>query len=155
MRVVEVDKFVEKVQEACNDCIRHFRDDTSEESFKKALAFFTGVDYVLDWLMHSNEYTFEVAEIAKDITYPRGCDETNIDCEECEHHRGVEWCARAIKDHGDVDPAYETGWMDGVEAAAKNLDGYTIGYADGWDDGWTESLESIKIAINKIFEDNK
>ena len=45
--------------------------------------------------------------------------------------------------------------MDGIESATKNLDGYNSGYADGWDDGWTECLEAIKIAMNKVFEDNK
>lgn len=156
MRVLNVDEFVKDARESNEDFFYSKIKDTPyiDEEFNNTYIMYKAINIVLD-AIEQYKNIFEVEEVAKDIIYPRGCDETDIDCEECEHHRSVEWCARAIKDHKNVNPVYEEGWMDGVEAAEKQLDGYTMGYADGWDDGWTEGLESIKIAMNKVFEDNK
>lgn len=156
MRVLNVDEFVKDARKSNEDFFYSKIKDTPyiDEEFSNTYTMYKAINIVLD-AVEKYKNIFEVEEIAKDITYPRGCDETDIDCEECEHHRSVSWCSRAIKDHGNVNPAYEEGWMDGVEAAEKQLNGYDTGYADGWDDGWTECLESVKIAMNKVFEDNK
>lgn len=155
MRVVNVDKFIEDFREISDDSLKIIdKDYTNSDTLKNIYYFFEGVDYILNYLMNSPEI-LEITEIAKDVTYSRGCDEADIDCDDCEHHRSTQWCARAIKNMKEVNPVYEEGWMDGVDAAAKNLDGYTSGYADGWDDGWKECLESIRIAMKKVLEDNK
>lgn len=155
MRVVDVDKFIEDFQEISDDSLEIInRDYTNSDTLKNVYYFFEGVDYILNYLIHSPEI-LEITEIAKDVIYPRGCDEVDIDCNDCEHHRSTQWCARAIENVKEANPVYEEGWMDGVDAAAKSLDGYTSGYADGWDDGWKECLESIRIAMKKVLEDNK
>lgn len=156
MRVVDVEKFVKEVKEANDNVFLSDLDGKiTEQEYRDCYVFWKGANTIIE-VLKTSEDIFEVNEIAKDIIHKRGCDDDeNFYCDDCEHQRSVQWCARAIKDHGDVDPAYETGWMDGVDAAAKNLDGYTSGYADGWDDGWKECLESIRIAMKKVLEDNK
>ena len=155
MRCIDVDKFVKETTEAKDRIFLKEMDNyPTEEEEASLIAYWRGINVILSMLKDS-EYVFEVNEIAKDVTYPRGCDEVDIDCKDCEHHRSTQWCARAIENVKEANPVYEEGWMDGVDAAAKNLDGYTSGYADGWDDGWTECLESIRIAMKKVLEDNK
>lgn len=156
MRCIDVDKFLKEVTGTKDKIFLKEMDNYPTEKEEASLiAYWRGINVILSMLKDS-DYIFEVNEIAKDIIHPRGCDDDeNLYCDNCEHQRSVQWCARAIKDRKDVDPVYEEGWMDGIESATKNLDGYTSGYADGWDDGWTECLESIKIAMNKVFEDNK
>lgn len=156
MRVVDVDKFVKEQEDILKSIVytEITVSNIDEQTSEKWLAFLRGANYVLEQLKDSSEI-LEVTEIAKDVTYPRGCDEVDIDCNDCEHHRSTQWCARAIKNMKEANPAYEEGWMDGVDAAAKSLDGYTSGYADGWDDGWKECLESIRISMKKVLEDNK
>ena len=156
MRCVNVDKFVKEVKEAIDDVFLTDLDGKiTEQEYREYYTLWKGANTIIEALKTSEDI-FEVNEIAKDIIHPRGCDDDeNLCCSDCEHQRSVQWCARAIKDREDVDPVYEEGWMDGIESAVKNLDGYYSGYADGWDDGWTECLEAIKIAMNKVFEDNK
>lgn len=156
MKCVNVEKFLKEATETKDRIFLKEMDNyPTEEEEASLIAYWRGINVILSMLKDS-EYVFEVNEIAKDIIYGRGCDDDeNLHCDDCEHQRSVQWCARAIKDKKDVDPIYEEGWMDGVESAIKNLDGYNSGYADGWDDGWTECLEAIKIAMNKVFEDNK
>ena len=156
MRCIDVDKFVKEVKEATDDVFLTDLDgEITEQDYRDYYIFWKGANTIIE-VLKTSEDIFEVNEIAKDIIHPRGCDDDeNLCCSDCEHQRSVQWCARAIKDREDVDPVYEEGWMDGIESAVKNLDGYDSGYADGWDDGWTECLEAIKIAMNKVFEDNK
>lgn len=156
MRCIDVDKFVKETTEAKDRIFLKEMDNyPTEEEEASLIAYWRGINVILSMLKDS-EYVFEVNEIAKDIIHERGCDDDeNLHCDDCEHQRSVQWCARAIKDKKDVDPIYEEGWMDGIESAIKNLDGYNSGYADGWDEGWTECLESIRIAMVKVLEDNK
>ena len=156
MRCIDVDKFLKETTEIKDKIFLKEMDNyPTKEEGASLIAYWRGINVILS-MLEGSEHVFEVNEIAKDIIHPRGCDDDeNLYCENCEHQRSVQWCARAIKDRKDVDPVYEEGWMDGIESATKNLDGYNSGYADGWDDGWTECLEAIKIAMNKVFEDNK
>ena len=143
MRCIDVDKFIKEVKEANDDVfLSHLDGKITEQEYNDYYMFWKGANTIIE-VLKTSEDIFEVNEISKDIIYPRGCDDDeNLCCSDCEHQRSVQWCARAIKDRKDVDPVYEEGWM-------------ASGYADGWDDGWTECLESIKIAMNKVFEDNK
>ena len=47
------------------------------------------------------------------------CDNADIYCEDCEHHRYTSWCENAIKNHREFDAAYQTGWGDGVDDGAE------------------------------------
>lgn len=156
MKVINVDKFIKNQKEAFDKAFLSETDglDGDEQFLKELFNFRRGVNCVLELLKHSDEI-FEIEEIAKDITYPNGCDDADVYCDKCEHHRSVSWCSKAISNLKEVNPDYETGWMDGVEAAEKNLNGYDVGYADGWDEGWKDCYESFKTAIERIFEDNK
>lgn len=51
--------------------------------------------------------------------HTKDCDESDIDCDECEHHRYVAWCDKAIRDKS-VNFEYETGFMDGVDAGYRS-----------------------------------
>ena len=52
------------------------------------------------------------------------CDNADINCDECDYHRSVLWCARAIPCHSiDIkrEPIYHEGFSDGLETADKEL----------------------------------
>lgn len=44
------------------------------------------------------------------------CDNSDITCEDCDHHMVVSWCGKAIKTQVPINKEYETGWMDGYSA---------------------------------------
>lgn len=44
------------------------------------------------------------------------CDNSDITCEDCDHHMVVSWCGKAIAKQVPINKEYETGWMDGYSA---------------------------------------
>ena len=133
MRVVNVDEFIKINKTAIEQAVKNVK-KTGECDNSKVDAYKDGVLSILD-----NLDTYEGIMKASDIPeiiHPKGCDsDSSLSCKSCEHHRLIEWCARAIPNH-EVNIDYETGWNDGFSAAEEYSNGYNWGYEGGYKEGY-------------------
>ena len=90
------------------------------EQYKKKLIEFTDIETRPDEMAVLDSILYRIWQMGW-LPDVKGldCDNADIYCEDCEHHRYVSWCENAIKNHREFDVAYQTGWGDGVDDGAE------------------------------------
>lgn len=146
MRVIDIDKFVSARREILNGKVKFVSAETEDEFdlFKR------GALSVLYALEHDKNI-MEASEVPE-IKYPKGCHEEDIRCDDCEHHRSIQWCNIALPHNNDIDISYESGFIDGCDFAEKHDPAYDSGVADGYDEGYKDAIEEM---INQKNVENK